>query len=144
MGPVKVKLKGTKYLVLKVSTGTDKDARARILREWYRSKLKERIPAIIAKWENVIGVKANDWGIKQMRTKWGACNTDGKWIWVNLELAKKPKICLEYIIVHELIHLLERNHNDRFIACLDQFMPKWRLYRDELNNLPVAHNEWGY
>ena len=79
------------------------------------------------------------------RTKWGACNIEAKRIWLNLELAKKPTICLEYIIVHELMHhLLEHNHNDRFVAYMDKFMPKWRIHRNQLNKLPVAHEDWGY
>ena len=104
----------------------------------------EMIPQLIEKWEKVVGVTCNDWGVKQMKTKWGACNTTDKRIWLNLELAKKPTICLEYILVHELVHLHERNHNDRFIALMDKFMPKWRLHRDELNSLPIVHNDWGY
>ena len=79
-----------------------------------------------------------------MRTKWGACNIKAKRIWINLELAKKPQQCLECIVVHELVHLLERNHNDKFIAHMNKFMPKWKQYREELNSLPVAHSEWGY
>jgi predicted metal-dependent hydrolase len=79
-----------------------------------------------------------------MKTKWGSCNTEAKTILLNLELAKKPLICLEYILVHELVHLHERNHNDRFVSLMDKFMPKWRLHRDELNNLPIVHNDWGY
>lgn len=77
-------------------------------------------------------------------SKWGTCNIEEKRIWLNLELSKKPIICLEYIIVHELVHLLERNHNEKFVSYINQFMPKWRIHRDELNNLPVAHNDWGY
>jgi predicted metal-dependent hydrolase len=143
-GPSKVEIQSTKYLIIKVRPGTSRDTKAGVLKQWYRCYLKQQIPPILKKWEKVIGVNANDWGVKQMRTKWGACNTEDKRIWVNLELAKKPKICLEYIIVHELIHLLERKHNDRFIGYLNKFMPKWRLYRDELNRLPVSHSEWGY
>ncbi len=86
----------------------------------------------------------SDWGIKQMKTKWGTCNIEQKRIWLNLELAKKPSYCLEYIVVHEMIHLLERHHNDRFLACLDNFMPQWRNYKEELNRLPVSHGEWTY
>ena len=96
--------------------GASVEDKAKIMKEWYRKQLKIQIPLLLEKWEKVIGVKANDWGVKQMKTKWGACNTDAKRIWLNLELAKKPPICLEYILVHELVHLLERNHNDRFIA----------------------------
>lgn len=94
--------------------------------------------------EKIIGVNTNYWGVKQMRTKWGACSIEAKRIWLNLELAKKPPICLQYIIVHELVHLLERHHNDRFVNLMNKFMPKWRLCRDELNALPVAHVGWGY
>lgn len=143
-GSNKVEQKGIKNIVLLVRPNTSTEEKATILKEWYRAEMKKQIPELLAKWENIIGVKANDWAIKQMRTKWGTCNIEAKKIWLNLELSKKPVICLEYIIVHELVHLLERNHNDRFIAYMNQFMPKWKLYRNELNNLPIAHNDWGY
>ncbi len=143
-GPSKVELKGIKFIQLFVKPNTSKDDKALILKEWYRKELKKQIPDLIKKWEKVIGVRSQAWGVKHMRTKWGACNVDEKRIWINLELAKKPTLCLEYIIVHELVHLLERNHNDRFVSLMNKFMPKWRLHRDELNKLPVAHNDWGY
>jgi hypothetical protein len=79
-----------------------------------------------------------------MKTKWGTCNITARRIWLNLELAKKPVRCLEYIIVHELVHLLERNHNDRFKELMDQFMPQWKQYREELNHTPLAHETWEY
>ena len=82
-------------------------------------------------------------GVRKKKTKWSSCNTDTKRIWINLELAKKPLECLEYIIVHELVHLLERNHNNQFVKYMDTFMPKWRFYRDELNRLPFKQMEWG-
>jgi predicted metal-dependent hydrolase len=140
----KVELKNHKELNLFVKKGSDKDQKARVLKEWYRKQLKMMIPSIIEKWEQKIGVKANAWGVKQMRTKWGSCNVEEKKIWINLELAKKPKNCLEYIVVHELIHLIERSHNDHFIELMDEHMPKWRSYRDELNRLPISHTDWGY
>lgn len=143
-GYSKVELRGVKKIVLHIKPGTSTEERAKVMKEWYRKEVKKQIPELIEKWEKVIGVKANDWGVKQMKTKWGACNIEEKRIWLNLELAKKPSICLEYIIVHELVHLLERNHNDKFIKHMNQFMPKWRLHRDELNSLPVVHNDWGY
>ena len=105
-------------------------------RTWYRQQLKEQIAPLLAKWQPIIGVKVDEWGVKQMKTKWGACNIQKKRIWINLELAKKPQRCLEYIIVHELIHLLERLHNERFLAYMDGFMPQWKKYREELNNFP--------
>lgn len=140
----KVELKGTKNIFLYTRPNTSKENRAHVLKEWYRAEMKKQIPDLISKWENIIGVKSNDWAIKQMRTKWGTCNIEAKRIWLNLELSKKPIICLEYIIVHELVHLLERNHNDRFVAYMNQFMPKWRMYKTELNRLPISHNDWEY
>lgn len=143
-GTNKVEIKGTKNINLYIKPNSTKDTKGRILKEWHRTEMKKQIPELITKWENIIGVKSNEWAIKQMRTKWGTCNIEEKRIWLNLELSKKPIICLEYIIVHELVHLLERNHNEKFVSYINQFMPKWRIHRDELNNLPVAHNDWGY
>jgi predicted metal-dependent hydrolase len=143
-GPTKIEYSGIKKINLYIKSDTTRETKANLMKEWYRKELKKQIPELIDKWESIIGVKASNWGIRQMRTKWGSCNTDTKKIWLNLELAKKPTICLEYILVHELVHLLERNHNEQFVKYMNEFMPKWRLYRDELNNLPVAHNDWGY
>lgn len=143
-GPNTIKLKGLKTIQLYVRPSTTTETKANLLKEWYRQELKKILPQLITKWEKVIGVKCNDWGVKQMRTKWGACNVHEKRVWLNLELAKKPIICLEYIVVHELVHLLERNHNERFIAHMNRFMPKWQLHRAELNKLPVVRRDWGY
>jgi predicted metal-dependent hydrolase len=129
---------------LRVRPGATKEKREQVLNDWYRKQLKAEIPALLAKWEQKIGVQSEDWGIKQMRTKWGSCSIEAKRTWLNLELAKKPGVCLEYILVHELVHLLERNHNARFIALMDRFMPRWRKYKEALNKLPVRHEEWGY
>lgn len=85
-----------------------------------------------------------EFGVKQMKTKWGTCNPAARRIWVTLELAKKPAECLEYIVVHEMVHLLEPSHNERFKALMEEYLPKWRFYRDELNNLPVRYEDWGY
>ena len=139
----KVLLKhNTIELYVRPNTPTQK--RKSILDEWYRAEMKKIIPPLLKKWEKKIGVRANDFGVKLMRTKWGTCNIEAKRIWLNLELAKKPLICLEYILVHELVHLLERNHNDRFIRYMNEFMPKWRFHRDELNRLPFRHTDWKY
>lgn len=124
--------------------GHDLDSRTALMREWYRAQLKAILPDLIQQWESIIGVYASSWGVKRMTSKWGACNVDAKRIWLNLELAKKPKICLEYIIVHELIHLHERHHNQRFIQLMNRHMPMWRQHRKTLNDLPVAHEERGY
>lgn len=143
-GKHEIEVKGTKKITMSLRPGSSLAKREELMKEWYRAELKKQVPELIEKWEEVIGVKSKDWGIRLMRTKWGACNIEEKRIWLNLELAKKPPICLEYIIVHELVHLLERNHNDRFVRYMDKFMPKWRHHRDELNRLPVAHVDWGY
>lgn len=133
-----------KYIHLHIRPNTSPEKRKEIVEEWYRAQLKRIVPKLIAKWEKKIGVESNEFGIKKMRTKWGTCNTEAKRIWLNLELAKKPKDCLEYIIVHELVHLLERSHNARFVLFMDKFMPKWRFHRDELNRLPFSHIDWDY
>jgi predicted metal-dependent hydrolase len=120
------------------------EKRHELMTEWYRGELKKQIPSIIDKWEKILNVKVEDWQVKKMKTKWGSCNIEKKRIWVNLELAKKPEHCLEYIIVHEMVHLLERHHNERFQYYMDTYLPNWRKLKTELNKLPVSHAEWGY
>lgn len=123
---------------------TSKTKRKTILDEWYRQQLKASLPALIEKLEKKMNVRVNEFGIKKMKTKWGTCNKEAKRIWLNLELAKKPGECLEYIAVHEMVHLLERHHNEKFIACMDRFLPKWRFYKEELNRRPLRHESWIY
>ena len=118
---------------LYVRYGSIEEQREQILTNWYRQQLKAELHNLIAKWEKVIGVKTNDWGVKKMKTRWGTCNIQAKRIWLNLELVKKPQHCLEYVIVHELVHLLERKHNARFWNYISQFMPEWKQYQAELN-----------
>ncbi len=142
--PPKVTLRSKTYIDLTIRPNTPVEKRHEIMTEWYRTELKKEIPALIEKWEKVIGVKANDWQVKQMKTKWGTCNITRKRIWLNLELAKKPIQCLEYVIVHELVHLLERHHNNRFKEFMDVFMPHWRAHKEELNRTPISHGEWEY
>ena len=129
-------------LDLHVRPSADTDRRADILAEWYREELKARIPKIIETWEPRLGVAVADWGVKRMRTKWGTCNVAERRIWLNLELAKKPPECLEYVVVHEMAHLLERSHNDRFVELLDEHLPTWRRRRETLNAAPLAAEEW--
>ncbi len=133
-----------KTIELYVRPNTDLQKRHAIMDEWYRAKLKELVPPVIKKWEKTMKVSLNEFAIKKMKTKWGTCNREAKRMWLNLELAKKPFHCIEYIIVHELVHLLERNHNDRFVAYMDHFLPEWKQLKKELNKLPVSHREWGY
>lgn len=143
-GTQSVSLKGTKYIEMNVRPNSTLSGRTELMKEWYRAQLKKDLPVLIVKWEKIIGVKCNTWGVKLMKTKWGACTTRSKRIWLNLELAKKPPICLEYIVCHELIHLIERNHNGRFVSLMDKHMPKWRQHKDVLNGLPLGHSNWEY
>ena len=126
------------YLYMTLPPQTSQVARSALLARYYRQALKQRIPKLLAKWQPLIGVIVNDWGVKRMKTKWGSCNISEKRIWLNLELAKKSPECLEFVIVHELVHLLERHHNARFYLLMDQFLPKWHHYRTQLNTEPLA------
>ncbi len=143
-GPPQVVIRNKTIMDLIVRTGSDTAQRERVLLEWYRKQLKALIPPLLAKWEPIIGVQVAEWGVKQMKTRWGTCNIAARRIWLSLELIKKPAICIEYVLVHELVHLLERHHNDRFKAHMSRFMPQWRLHREELNRAPLGHEEWGY
>lgn len=138
-----VKIKHNK-LFMQIRPGSDIAQRREVLQEWYRLQLKKILPEMISKWQKKMAVEVEEFGIRRMKTKWGTCNSQAKRIWINLELAKKPLICLEYIVVHEMVHLLERSHNQRFVALMDQFLPHWRELKEELNRLPVAHLDWGY
>lgn len=138
-GSPSVIIRNNKTMDLYVQPGSDTSQRERVLTTWYRQRLKEEIAPLIAKWEAITGVKVAGWGVKQMKTRWGTCNIEAHRIWLNLELIKKPVHCLEYIIVHEMIHLLERHHNEHFIAYMNSFMPLWRYYREELNREPLGH-----
>ncbi len=143
-GPATVRITNNRTLELRVRPGMDREKREALLHRWYRRQLREQIPVLIAKWEPLLGVEVAAWGIKKMKTRWGTCNISARRIWLNLELAKKPNACLEYIVVHEMVHLLERRHNERFREYMDRFMPQWRLFRDELNKFPLGHEDWEY
>ena len=143
-GAAKVKIKNKSVLQLYIRPESSDAQRERALQNWYREQLKILIPPLLEKWQAILGVEVADWGVKKMKTKWGTCNVSAGRVWINLELAKKPASCLEYIIVHELTHLLERNHNDRFVAILDAHLPQWRQHRALLNAAPLAHEDWLY
>lgn len=130
-------------MVLHVRPDTGDERKREILAEWYREKLKEVVPALIAKWERLMGVKVEKFFVQRMKTRWGSCNHRSNNIRLNTELAKKPLECLEYVVVHEMAHLLEPSHNNRFIALMDQFMPSWRNHREELNRSSLRYEEWG-
>jgi predicted metal-dependent hydrolase len=134
--------KNKSTLILYVKPGTTIEKKLQIIQEWYRAQLKALVPALLDKWVHTLNVEVTDWGIRKMKTKWGSCNIEARRVWFNLELVKKPLHCIEYIIVHELAHLIERNHNDRFKSILDRVMPHWRLFRDELNQLPLGYDNW--
>ncbi|MBU1661546.1 MAG: M48 family metallopeptidase [Chloroflexi bacterium] len=142
--PPQVIVRNKQYIDLYIRPGSDTAKRERVITAWYRKNLKGMIPPLIKKWEQIIGVDVPEWGVKQMKTKWGSCNIEAGRIWVNLELVKKSTRCLEFIVVHEMVHLMERRHNERFVELMTQFMPQWRQYRDELNRAPLAHAKWGY
>lgn len=131
-------------LVLQVRPGADNVKKQAIIAQWYRGQLKDAVPALIEKWEPTIGVKVAKVIVQKMKTKWGSCNGGAGNIRLNSELAKKPPECLEYIVVHEMVHLLEPTHNKRFQQLMDGFMPQWRHQRDELNRAPLAHQNWAY
>ncbi|WP_234531684.1 M48 family metallopeptidase [Streptomyces shenzhenensis] len=129
-------------LLLYVPAGTTAERRRQLLDRWYREQLRHAIPALITKWEPILDVSVPRWSIKRMKTKWGSCNRETGHIWFNVELAKKPPACLEYIVVHEMAHYLERHHDDRFTKLMERLMPNWRSLRDQLNNSPLAEEQW--
>jgi predicted metal-dependent hydrolase len=143
-GAAKVVLRNKSTIELHIQKINSPGQRERVLHAWYRQELKALIPPLLAKWQSALGVQVADWGVKKMKTKWGACNVDARRIWLNLELAKKPVQCLEYIMVHEMAHLLERRHNDHFIELMDKHLPHWRTSRQELNAAPLAHETWTF
>jgi predicted metal-dependent hydrolase len=131
-------------LRLQIRPGTPVVRKTAILDQWYRVLLKQEAPPVIAKWEKLMGVRVDKVHIQRMKTKWGSCTPARRTILLNSELAKKPRECLEYILVHEMAHLLEPTHNRRFVALMDQFMPRWQAHRENLNRLQVRHETWGY
>jgi predicted metal-dependent hydrolase len=141
-GHARVTLRNNTTMDMQVKEEADADYRRRLLSGWYRQQLKGQIPVLIEKWEPIMGVSVADWGVKQMKTKWGTCNIKARRIWLNLELAKKPHHSLEYIVVHEMTHLLEKGHDDRFKRLMDRFLPQWRQYRVALNSAPLGWEEW--
>lgn len=130
-----VEIRNKKYIDLYVKEGSSREKREYIMKEWYRKELKSIIPSMIDKWEKIMNLKVKEWGVKQMKTRWGTCNPNASRIWLNLELAKTPPHFLEYIIVHEMAHLIEKGHGDKFKAIMDKYYPNWRNVRKELKML---------
>lgn len=131
-----------KTLWLTTPANYDEEQRRAVLDRWYRNELKTAVPPLLSKWQPIVGAEASKFVVRHMKTKWGTCQTASRSIWLNHELAKKNPRCLEYIVVHELTHLIERTHNERFIELMDLHMPDWRARRDELNDAPLASEEW--
>jgi predicted metal-dependent hydrolase len=141
-GPARVAIRGLRMIDLFVRPGTTTEQREAVLLNWYRSQLKALIPPLLEKWQPLLGVKVRDWGVKKMKTKWGTCSVEARRIWINLEMAKKPISCLEYIVVHEMVHLLERSHGDRFTAMMARHLPDWSSRRAELQQSVLGAEDW--
>lgn len=140
--PPRVAIRGVASLDLFVRPGSSVEQREAVLLRWYREQLKDLIPPLLEKWQKALGVQVEAWGVKKMKTKWGSCNVDARRIWINLELAKKSTQCIEYIVAHELVHLLERKHTRRFSDQMDEHLPNWRATRAELNSGLLGHESW--
>jgi predicted metal-dependent hydrolase len=138
-----VELKHTR-MVLQVRPGTPDNKRRTVVEEWYRAQVKKAVPPLIAKWEPVLGVKVDRFFVQRMKTKWGSCTSSTRSIRLNTDLAKKPLDCLEYIVVHEMAHLIARHHDDRFGSLMDRCLPNWKVLRQALNNAALAHADWAY
>jgi predicted metal-dependent hydrolase len=129
-------------MTLTVRPGSSEAKRADVMHQWHKELLHEAVPLLIRKWESKLGVEVNGYFLQRMKTKWGSCNHRAGHIRLNTELVKKPKHLLEYVIVHEIAHLLEPTHNDRFLAILDKHYPAWLDTRAELNELPLTAENW--
>ena len=131
-------------LVLHMRTGSDEAKRLQVVEHWYRDQVKTATANLIARWQPAIGVDIAGFYVQRMKTRWGSCNAQARTIRLNTDLARKPRECLEYIVVHEMIHLLEPTHNQRFQTLMARFMPDWQFQRELLNRLPVRQEAWGY
>jgi predicted metal-dependent hydrolase len=131
-----------KRITLTVRPGSSESKRAEVMHEWHKSLLHQAVPPLIRKWEKRLGVSVHGYFLQRMKTKWGGCNHRAGHIRLNTELVKKPKELLEYVIVHEMAHLIEPTHSERFVAIIDKHYPTWREARAELNELPLAAENW--
>lgn len=138
-----VEVRGSR-LTLRVRPGTPKARRRELFEEWYRLQLRERVVPLADKWEKRLGVKIAGIHVQRMRTKWGSCNAARRTIRLNTDMARKPRECLEYILVHELLHFRNRRHDERFVELMDTHLPNWRHVRQLLNSMPLAHEDWDY
>lgn len=130
------------FLVLYVKPNTTQKQRQKILQTWHRQELKRLIGELLKTWQPRLNLYVAQWGVRRMKTRWGSCYPTAQRIWLNLELVKKPVHCIEYVLVHELVHLRYRKHDHHFYDLLTQVMPQWQRYRDELKLFPLAHEKW--
>jgi len=140
----KVEIKKKTHIDLYIKPNTSQERKKKLVEDWYREEIKKQLPSLVKKWEKIVGMKVKDIMIRKMKTKWGSCNQKDKRIILNLELAKKPLNCLEYILVHEMVHFIEKNHTEKFKALMDSFMPKWESHKKELNKYPLSFAHWNY
>lgn len=141
--PPRVALKGKRTIRLYVRPGASRAKRDEVITEWYREVLREVLQDLMRKWQRKVGARPSAWGIRRMKTRWGSCSERSRRIWLNLELAKKPIACIEYVVVHEIVHLLEAKHTERFSHLMSRYLPKWRSRKEELNRFMLSHEEWG-
>lgn len=137
-------LKGKNKIILQVRPKSSAARRHEVMTEWYRKQLRPVVENLITKWQKKIGAETSYWGIKQMKTRWGTCNHKRARILINLELAKKPLACAEYVVVHELLHVIEKKHSEKFVGLMTEYIPKWRSIKDDLNGFVLSHEEWKY
>ena len=137
-----VKLKGKSKVILQVRPKSPANKRREVMMDWYRKELHIVINDLIDKWQKKMGVQVKFWSIKQMKTRWGTCNSKRARVLINLELAKKPTACVEYVVVHELLHLIEKKHNDKFVSLMTKYIPKWRGIKEDLNRFMLSYEKW--
>jgi predicted metal-dependent hydrolase len=140
----RISVKGKSRIVLQTRQDSSAEKREQIFRAWYRTALRPVATELLEKWSGKIGVRPASWGIKRMKTRWGTCQHEAERIWLNLELAKKPFTCIEYVVVHELLHLIEKRHNERFLDMLTDYLPAWQSTKDELNRFILASEKWNH
>lgn len=140
----RVEIKRKTQMDMYATPETTVEKREELLNSFYRSELKRQIPALIEKWEKITGIRVREFRIKKMKTKWGSCSPKSQRVWINLELAKKPRHCLEYVIVHEMTHLVEKNHTEKFKVLLGSFMKQWNQFKEELNNSELGYSKWEF
>jgi predicted metal-dependent hydrolase len=141
-GAIRIRVKSRRILEMRATRLSNAEQRTVALQRWCRERLRDLVPPLLERWQARLGVAVSAWGIKKMKTKWGSCNAHARRVWLNLELAKKSPECLEYVLVHELAHLLAPHHDERFRALMDRHVPRWRLCRKELNAAPLARETW--